>query len=99
MDVTQDPRALAVAYIDAVGHKQFDRVAPMLHPNVEFLTTGGAIRGVTAYIDALRRLAPILVRNDVQTTIVDGNDVAVVYDFVTDTPAGAVPTIEWITVE
>jgi len=30
---------------------------------------------------------------------VDGNDVAVPYDFVTDTPAGTVPTIEWITVD
>jgi len=35
----------------------------------------------------------------VQTTIVDGNDVAVLYDFVTDTPAGTVPAIEWITVD
>src|SRR5437762_14210527 len=99
MDMKNDPRALAVAYIEAVGQKQFDRVAELLHPNVEFLTSGRSIRGVPAYVDALRRLAPILVRNDVQTTIVDGNDVAVVYDFVTDTPAGAVPTIEWLTVE
>jgi SnoaL-like domain len=99
MEISQDPRALAVAYIEAVGEKQFDRVAEMLHPDVEFLTSGPSIRGVPAYIDALRRLAPIIVRNDVRTTIVDGRDVAIVYDFVTDTPAGAVPTIEWITTE
>ena len=88
MDMKNDPRALAVAYIEAVGQKQFDRVAELLHPTVEFLTSGRSIRGVPAYVDALRRLAPIIVRNDVQTTIVDGSDVAVLYDFVTDTPAG-----------
>src|SRR5437870_3504268 len=98
MGIQNDPRALAVAYIEAVGQKQFDRVAELLHPDVEFLTSGRAIRGVPAYVDALRRLAPIIVRNDVRTTIVDGNDVAVFYDFVTNTLAGTVPTIEWITV-
>lgn len=99
MEPTNDPRALALTYIEAVGQKQFDRVATLLHPNVEFLTSTRAIRGVPAYVEALRRLAPIIVRNDVHTTIVDGNEVAVVYDFVTDTPAGSVPTIEWITVD
>ena len=34
-----------------------------------------------------------------RATIVDGKDDAIVYDFVTDTPAGAVPTKEWITTE
>src|SRR2546426_11899198 len=97
MDIQNGPRALAVAYIEAVGQKQFDRVAELLHPDVEFLTSGRSIRGVPAYVDALRRLAPIIGRNDVQTTIVDGNDVAVLYDFVTDTPAGTVPAIAWIT--
>jgi hypothetical protein len=99
MEIHNDPRAIAVAYIEAVGQKQFDRVADMLHPDVEFVTSGPSIRGVPAYVGALRRLAPIILRNDVHTTIVDGNDVAIVYDFVTDTAAGSVPTIEWITTE
>src|SRR2546425_12603531 len=99
MDIQNGPRALAVAYIEAVGQKQVDRVAELLHPNVEFLTSGRSIRGVPAYVDALRRLAPIIVRNDVQTTIVDGSDVAGLYDFVTDTPAGTGPSIECIPVD
>jgi hypothetical protein len=99
MDMKNDPRALAVAYIEAVGWKRFDRVAEVLHPKVEFLTSGRSIRGVPAYIDARRRLAPIIVRNDVHTTIVDDNDVAVLYTFRHHTPAGTVPTIEWITVD
>jgi ketosteroid isomerase-like protein len=97
MDQHTEPRALALAYIDAVGRRDFEGVAQLLHPDAEFLTSGPALRGVAAFVGALRRLGPILVRNDVRATIADGNDVAVFYDFVTDTPAGAVQTIEWIT--
>ena len=99
MSLENDPRALAVDYIEAVGNKDFDRVAELLHPEADFVTTGPRLHGIPAYVGALRQLAPILVRNDVHTTVVDGNDVAIVYDFVTDTPAGAVPTIEWLTTE
>ena len=99
MEMQNDPRALAVAYIEAVGNKDFDRVAELLHPDADFVTSGPSIQGIPAYVGALRRLAPILVRNDVHSTVVDGNDVAIVYDFVTDTPAGAVPTVEWLTTE
>src|SRR5436309_14581695 len=97
MDRHTDLRALAVAYIEAVGRKEFDQVAEWLHPDVEFVTTGPSIRGRSAFVGALRRLGPILVGNEIRSTIVDGNDVAIVYHFVTDTPAGPVPTIEWIT--
>src|SRR5439155_25324040 len=96
MDIQNGPRALAVAYIEAVGQKQFDRVAALLHPDVEFLTSGRSIRGVPAYVDVLRRLAPIIVRNEVHAAIVDGNDVAVLYDFVTDTSAVTGRSMEWI---
>jgi hypothetical protein len=99
MPLQNDPRALAVAYIEAVGSKDFDRVAELLHPDADFITSGPRIQGIPAYVAALRRLAPILVRNDIHATVVDGNDVAILYDFVTDTPAGSVPTIEWLTTD
>jgi hypothetical protein len=35
------------------------------------------------------------VRNDVKRVFVDGDEVCVIYDFVTDT-VGVVPTIEWL---
>src|SRR5436305_7312074 len=78
MEIQEDLRSLAVAYVEAVGQKQFDRVAELLHPDAEFVTSGPTLRGVPAYVGALRRLAPIILRNDVHTTIVDGNDVAIV---------------------
>jgi hypothetical protein len=38
------------------------------------------------------------VRNDIRKVFSDGNDACVVYDFVTDTAAGAVPCVELVTV-
>jgi len=39
--------------------------SPNCSTDVEFLTSGRRICGVPAYVDALRRLAPIIVRYDV----------------------------------
>jgi hypothetical protein len=39
------------------------------------------------------------VRSDVKKVFTDGPDICVIYDFVTDTPAGAVPIVEWLRVE
>jgi hypothetical protein len=42
------------------------------------------------------RLAAIHVQNDVKRVFVDGDHVCVIYDFVTDTSAGALPVVEWL---
>jgi hypothetical protein len=60
---------------------------------------GKTMQGAEEYLGALKRLGAILERNDVKATLVDGNDVCVVYDFVTDTAVGAVPSVEWLTLE
>ncbi len=62
-------------------------------------TTARTLRGADAYLTALRRLGPILRRNDVKQVVVDGSNVCVIYDFVTDTAVGAVPSVEWLVVE
>jgi hypothetical protein len=48
---------------------------------------------------ALGPLAEILLRNDIKKTVVEEPDVCVMYDFVTDTAVGAVPSVEWLRVE
>lgn len=98
-EAMSDARAVSVEYIEAVGRKEFDRVIRLLHPDVEFRMPGRELRGAQEYVAALRRLAPVLLRNEVTKVIAEGKDVGVFYDFVTDTPVGAVPSVEWITVE
>jgi hypothetical protein len=92
-------KAVVLEYIDAVGKRQFERVAGLLHPEVEFRMPGRELRGPQAYLASLQKLGPVLLRNEVVTAIADGDDVAVFYGFVTDTPAGRVPSVEWVRVE
>jgi SnoaL-like protein len=99
MRTSADPVAVSLEYIEAVGRKNIDRVAGLLHDDVEFQMPGKTMQGVEQYLGALKRLGAILERNDVKATLVDGNDVCVVYDFVTDTAVGAVPSVEWLTLE
>lgn len=96
IETTADLKARAFAYIDAVGRRDFDRVAELLHPDLEFVGPGKPLHGAAAYLAALRRLGTVLVRNDVHTVVADGADACIFYDFVTDTDVGAVPSAEWI---
>src|SRR5207245_1536326 len=41
-------------------------------------------------------LTPIILRNEIRKLFVDGDEACVIYDFVTDTPAKAVPSVEYI---
>ena len=94
-----DPKTLALAYLEAVAQKRFDQLDAFLHTDLEFSGPAMALHSARDYVSALQRLGPILLRNDVKKTFVDGSDVCVVYDFVTDTTVGAIPTVEWLTVD
>jgi ketosteroid isomerase-like protein len=97
--MTQDPKAIALAYVDACGRGDLDAVAPLLAPDVRFAGPGNTLEGAAGYLAVLRRLAPVWVRSDVKKVFADGADVCVIYDFVTDTAAGAVPIVEWLGIE
>ena len=84
-------------YVQAVSNKRFDLLPDMLHPEADF--TGPGLKpahGAPAYIAGFQRLAPILLRNEIKHILVDGDQACVIYDFVTDTPAGPVPSVEWL---
>jgi hypothetical protein len=89
-------RTLALDYLDAVGKKDFERVAALLAPDLKFVGPTVTRTSARDVIAALTRLGAIHVRNEPTRVFVDGRDVCVIYDFVTDTPAGALPTIEWL---
>jgi hypothetical protein len=97
--MTQDPKVTALAYIDACGRKDLSAVEQLLAPNMTFVGPGNTLTGAAPYLAVLRRLGGVWVRSDVKKVFSDGPDVCVIYDFVTDTPAGAVPIVEWLHVE
>jgi hypothetical protein len=91
-----DRKTLALEYLDAVAKQEFDRVEELLAADLRFRGPAMTRSSAEEVIAALKRLSAIHVRNDVKRVFVDGDDVCVIYDFVTDTTAGALPTIEWL---
>ncbi len=95
-----DQKTLVSEYIRAVGEGRLDDVAQYLREDVTFEGPGlTSSRGADAYLAALRRLEPIITRNDVKSILIDGDEACVMYDFVTDTPVGPVASVEWLRLE
>lgn len=86
-------------YVDSIGRHDFDALADLLDPDLEFAGPFVTLHSAPEYIAAYRRLALVLEGTTLRKTFVDGNELCVIYDFVTDTPAGAITFIEWMTVE
>ena len=91
-----NPEATALAYLDAVAKKDLGRLETLVTPDVQFAGPVSQLRGLRDLRAAFERISAVHVRSDIQRVFSDGNDVCVIYDFVTDT-AGALPTIEWLT--
>jgi len=89
---------LARAYLDAVAKKDLERVASLVTADVRFVGPANTMDGARDLIAAFRRIGAVHVRSDIQRVFTDGDEVCVIYDFVTDT-AGALPCVEWLHVE
>jgi SnoaL-like domain len=87
---------LTTTYIQAVGEHRLESLREMLDPDAEFRLGDNTFRGPDAFIGAFVRLMPILERNDIRRIFVDGDEACVIYDFVTDTPAGPILSIEYL---
>ena len=93
-------RELVTEYVQAAGDKRFDRLEAIVHPDATMDgTVKTEVHGAEAFVQGFRNLAPIVERNEIRELIVDGDRAFVLYDFVTDTPAGAVLTGELLRIE
>jgi len=99
MPKTDDSRNLPALYLDALGRKDFDAFERLLAPDVTFHGPQATLSGRASVANAYRRLGPMLERTELKKVFVDGDELGVIYDFVTNTAAGAVPTLEWLTLE
>ena len=92
--------ALVTRYLQAVGDKRLEELPAVFHPDIDFGGPGlRPAHGAPDVIAAFRRLAPIILRNDIKHIVVQGDEACVIYDFVTDTPVGPVPSVEWLKFE
>ena len=94
--MSTDRKTTTLEYLDAVANHQYDKVRALLAPDLQFRGPSVTRTSAEDYLEALKRLGAIHVRNDIKRVFVDGDEVCVIYDFVTDTAAGALPTIEWL---
>ena len=68
--MTATIRELVTEYNQAFGEGRLDRVAELLHPDLVFGgATAAEIRGAAPYVAALRKLAPVVVRNDIRRSL------------------------------
>jgi hypothetical protein len=99
-----DAAAVITRYVELVGAHDLQPLEDMLSDALVATTATGTL-DKAAWIAALRRLLPVLVRNDIRQVYVVGpstspaTEACAIYDFVTDTEAGAVTCAEWITLD
>jgi hypothetical protein len=88
-------RAVADKFFKAWTTGGVDTAHSLLRDNVSLSGPTDKFDNADAYIGALRGLAQIVKAAEEQKVFVDRNDVCVISDLVTNTPAVAAPTAEW----
>jgi ketosteroid isomerase-like protein len=99
MTENPDPKIVASRYLEAMSRRDFDEFERWLSPDVVFTGPGATLTGAREVTSAYQRLSSALIRNELRRLFVDGNEACIIYDFVTDTAAGAVPTVEWLKID
>lgn len=98
--MSNETRRIVEEYVEAVSTGDFERVVALVHSEATF---GGTVvnetAGAEAFVQGFRNLRPITVRTEVREMVVADDHAAVLYDFVTDTPAGSVLSSEFLTVD
>jgi len=96
--MTTDVHDLVTSYIRAVGEGRLEALPPLVDRDIEFRFGDTLVRGTDAFVSSFERVTQVLLRNDIRKVFVDGDEACVVYDFVTDSSAGAVVSVEYIKV-
>ena len=82
----------------AMGKGDIAAARSLVHDNLAFRGPFDTFNKPEPYFEALKRLHPIIQRIEVRKSFVDGNDVCVLYDMVTNTPVGTSLIAEWFQV-
>ena len=91
----EGPWDIVERYHQAWKSHDFEAARGLLHDDLEFRGPFDTFDNADDYVAAIRRLAPIVEDVRLQKTFADGDDVCLLYDMVTATPAGTQPIAEW----
>ncbi len=92
----ESPSEVALKYFEHWSRKDYQESARYLDDNLSFKGPIDTFNNAKDYLNAISRLGPIVTEVRKKRTFVDGKDVCIVYELVTNTPAGTVPCAEWI---
>lgn len=90
--------SVVTTYVRSWTSGDFDTARSTLHDDVAFEGPLGTANGIDDCMQGLHGLKQIVDSADQHQLIVDGNDVCLIYDLNTNTPAGSVPTAGWFQV-
>jgi hypothetical protein len=82
------------AYLHAWSAQDLAALAAQLHADVHFTSPNAQTRGREAYLAAVARMQPLLLRLDVHARLHGKDSTMFVYDFVCREPIGVVRTAE-----
>jgi ketosteroid isomerase-like protein len=83
------------SYQAALGAGDFAAARKLMRDDMTFRGPFDTFHTADGYLEAVKRLASIIQRIDLKKVFVDGDDVCVLYDMVTSTPAGTAFIAEW----
>jgi hypothetical protein len=88
-------KEVVMSFEAAIGKNDWAAARAHLADRIEFEGPFDKFSRPEDYLAALQRLHPIVDRVDVKKMFVDGEDVCLLYDLVTNTPAGTAFVAEW----
>jgi hypothetical protein len=88
---------IADNYIKAWNRKDADGIAQLLSPDVHFVGAMAETDGRDLYVEAVRRMFPILKGIEVRSKFASGSEVMLAYDFNCSEPIGKCRTAELLT--
>jgi ketosteroid isomerase-like protein len=94
-----NPLEIVQSFKQYVGKGDVAAARQLLHDDLSFRGPFDAFDRPEPYLAALQKLHPIVARVDVKKIFVDGNDVCMFYDMVTNSPAGTAFIAEWLQVK
>jgi limonene-1,2-epoxide hydrolase len=87
------------SYRAALGTGDFATARTLMQDNMTFQGPLDTFNTADQYLEASKRLASIIERIDIKRMFADGDDVCILYDMVTNTPAGTAFIAEWYQVQ
>ena len=99
MSLNTNVRDIVMGYQRAIGNSDWAAARHYLKDNMTFKGPLATYDKPEPYLEDLKKLHNIVKGVDMKKVFVDGSDVCLIYDMITNTPAGSAFISEWYHVE